>query len=331
MRHITILLYPRALASSIALPAEMFQAAMEIEKMQAKCRRQTIIEIAATDPNPVRLLGCNLQPDTVWESVENTDLVILPGLWRNPLKVVHRYPALLHWIKRQWQAGSQLCAVGSASFFLAEAGLLNGKPATTHWHHFERFARRYPDVLLQRNHLITKAGRIYCAGSVNSVADLVVQFINEMFGRNTGEAVESHFSPEVRKSYKTQMFNQEGFSPHDDEDILQAQYWLRTHFNETIYMHALAERLGLTIRSLNRRFKNACGQSPGQYLQQIRVENAKELLRSSNCSISEIADKVGYQDSGHFSSVFKQWVGRTPKQYRSQVRGKLFVDEFGDH
>jgi len=78
------------------------------------------------------------------------------------------------------------------------------------------------------------------------------------------------------------------------------------------------------VRTFNRRFKSATGQSPLQYLQEIRIETAKDLLKTSNLSISEVAFKVGYHDMGHFTGLFKKLLATTPSDYRSTVRAKLF-------
>ncbi len=329
MRHISIFLYPQALSSSIGLPAEMFQAANEISRVRNRRRSVPKIEIVGLGNDMVQLAGgTRMLADKVWGDIADTDLIILPALWRNPLKLASTQDALLAWFKRQWENGCQLCAVGSASFLLAEAGLLDGRPATTHWHYLSQFAHAYPQAQLQRSHLITKAGRIFCVGSVNALADLVVQLIAESFGRSIAQSVESHFSPEIRQPCNTRMFDFEANSPHADEDILNAQHWLRSHYDQSISIPALAARLSMTVRTFNRRFKKACGYAPSTYLQNVRMENAKELLRSSNYSVAEIAHQVGHPDPAHFSAKFKQWVGIPPRLYRLQVRQKLFSDNW---
>lgn len=80
----------------------------------------------------------------------------------------------------------------------------------------------------------------------------------------------------------------------------------------------------MSVRTLNRRFKTATDQSPLQYLQEIRINTARDLLKTSNLSINEVAEKVGYQDSGYFTTLFKKQLATTPKEYRATVRAKLF-------
>lgn len=327
MRHVSILLYPQALLSSIGLPREMLQAANESLRRQRRHGEAALIQFVGLSETPVALMGgVKLAPEIGYEAVAETDLIILPALWRDPLTVAQGEPRLLDWIRRQWENGCRLCSVGSASFLLAEAGLLAQQPATTHWYYFDRFAHIYPDILLKRNHLITKSGRLYCVGSVNSLADLVVQLIAEAFGQPIAEAVERQFSPEIRQPSQNRMFNPDSDSPHADDEIIDAQNWLRTHYGLAIAMPTLATQLGISVRSFNRRFKSACGLTPGDFLRQIRIDNAKSLLKDSNLTVTEVAAHVGYSNVSHFSQVFKRWAGATPRRYRTQVRGKLFTD-----
>src|SRR5690606_25608064 len=183
--------------------------------------------------------------------------------------------------------------------FLAEAGLLDNKAATTHWHYFDQFQKDYPKVQLIRQYFITQAGNLYCAASVNSLADLTVHFIQRLFGKEIASHVERHFSHEIRKSYESSGFFETAHNPHPDEEIIQIQIWLQDNYHREILFPQVAARFGMSVRTLNRRFKSALGQTPMDYLQEIRINNARDLLKTSNLSISEIADKIGYQDAGY--------------------------------
>ncbi len=326
MRHVSLLLYPQGLSSSVGLSLEMLHATNELLRRRRQ-REAVEVQLVGLDGAPVTMMGgVQLLPSTPFAAVERTDLIILPALWRDPLALAKRTPALLTWLQRQWGDGCRLVSAGSASFLLAEAGLLRGQPATTHWYYFERFAQRYPEVVLKRDHLITKSGRIFCVGSVNALADMLVQLIRDTFGSAIAAAVECQFSPEIRQSTQERMFDPERSNPHSDDAIVALQEWLHRHYEQEISMVKLAARFGMTVRTLHRRLKAACGQSPSDYLAQIRIENAKALLKGSNLSITEIAHHVGYSSAGHFAVVFRRHTGATPTLYRTQVRKKLFSD-----
>lgn len=326
MPRVTLLALPNALTSSLALPMEMLTAADSVARTLH--HRGPALQHDLVGPGEDTLLtttasGLTLKLTGDWQAIEQTDLLVVPALWRNPLATLRSYPELLPWLRRL-AAKSLLCAVGTGSFLLAEAGLLNGLPATTHWFYFNQFARRYPRVQLQRRHLITEAGNIFCAGSVNSVADLTIHFIELFYGRQLARKVEAQFSPEIRRPFESHVYSAGSADVHSDELVVQAQDWLHAHCAETVRMPDLARRLGLSLRTLNRRFLQAAGMSPGAYLQQQRMLNARDLLRTSNLSIAEVAAAVGYTDSGYFCRLFREAMKQTPRDYRRSVRGKLF-------
>lgn len=256
--------------------------------------------------------------------IQQTDLLIVPALWRNPLTTLRQHRDLLPWLQQLAQQQTRLCAVGTGSFLLAEAGLLDRRPATTHWFYFEQFAQRYPLVQLQRSHLITEANGVFCAGSINSVADLTIHFIELFYGRPLARKVEAQFSPEIRRPFEHHLYSATHADVHGDELVVQAQDLLRAQHAEPLRIPELAQQLGLSPRSLNRRFQQAIGISPTEYLQQQRIASARELLRTSNLAIAEVAIAVGYADSGYFCRLFKEVMKQTPREYRQAVRGKLF-------
>lgn len=326
MTTLTVLLLDNMLASSASLPLEMLGAA----DTQARRRRSDMPRLhsqtAALRRRKVATsAGFNIQADTLYSHIEQTDYLILPALWRNPLRAATQQQKLLQWIRQLHERGTIICAVSTGSFLLAEAGLLDHKPGTTHWFYLDLFERRYPLVQTQRHHLITQTNSIYCAGSVNALADLMVYFARQIYGEEISRHMESQFSPEIRRAYSATMYTEEGEHPHHDEDIARVQDYLTTHCNETLSLTEVADKFGLSSRTFNRRFKQITGSTPLQYLQRSRLENAQELLRNSNLSVAEIAGHVGYQDVSYFASLFRKHFAMPPMRYRRSVRGKLFA------
>lgn len=331
MPQITLLALPHALASSLALPMEMLTAADNLVRTQVYQGQKPNagpLQCNVVGPGKNKEIttatGLTLKLSGSALDISSTDLLIIPALWRNPLTTLKRHAELLPWLQQLAQRDTDICAVGTGSFLLAEAGLLTHKPATTHWFYFDQFARRYPQIQLQRHHLITEAGNIFCAGSVNSVADLTIHFIERYYGVQIARKVEAQFSPEIRRPFENHVYTEGGTDLHGDELIAQAQDILRARFAEALNIEDLAQQLGISGRSFNRRFKNATGLTPNLYLQQQRLNNARELLRTSNLSIAEVANAVGYGDSDYFCRRFRNIMKQTPSTYRESVRGKLF-------
>jgi len=328
--HITALLLPHCLPSSLTLPLEMLSAAATHARAHRRRRGHPSgygrhrIQCAGLTTEPVLTdSGLTLLPDCRFDAIAHTDLLLVPTFWRSPLPRLEALRPLHDWLRQQAE-NALVCAVGTGSFLLAEAGLLEGRAATTHWYYFDLFQRRYPAVELKRSYLITEAGPLYCAGSVNSVADLTIHFIERFFDRRVARAVEAQFSPEIRRPFEQQLYVQGRDDLHGDELVIQAQEQLRHALQRPPSMEQLATTLGVTPRTLQRRFVRATGLTPRSWLQRQRLLAARELLRTSNLDIAEVAGQVGYQDASHFGRLFRQWMQQTPSAYRHSARGKLF-------
>ncbi|MEP1447682.1 MAG: helix-turn-helix domain-containing protein [Paraglaciecola sp.] len=314
------------LATSTTLPFEMLRAAESAARVQGGNHVEPVfIQTAAINMLPVKTsIGFSLMPDTTLEEVGHSDIIYLPALWRNPRPIVKKHPQVLDWLCSAYENGAMISAVGTGCCFMAEAGLLNDKPATTHWHYFDQFQRDYPRIKLKRQYFITQATNLYCSASVNAMADLTVYFVKRLYGEAIASIVERNFSHEIRRSYENTSYFEGSTKQHPDEDIVQAQIWLQDNYHRQINLSEVATRFDMSVRTFNRRFKNATEQTPLQYLQRIRIEIAKDLLQTSNLNVSEVADKIGYQDVGYFTALFVKLLATSPREYRATVRAKLF-------
>lgn len=322
--RVIVLLLPDMLTSSTSLPIEMLHAGENRRRiMQPRSGKGLQIETVALDMATIATTaGLKILPDALFSSIDSADLVLIPSIWRNPLRSISAQPELFAWLRRLHSAGTQLCAVSTGSFLLAEAGLLDDLPATTHWFYLDLFAKRYPKIQLKRQHLITQSNGLHCAGSVNAVADLMVYFLKLTYGQAISRQVESQFSPEIRRSYGESLYIEQ--SQHPDEEIAQIQHSINLQAASIHNIAELAAQHDMAVRTLNRRFKAVTGITPLHYLQQKKIANARELLQQSNLSIAEVASTCGFADVSYFCALFKKQMAMTPRDYRNSVRGKLF-------
>lgn len=327
MKRVAILAFQDALATSMSLPMELLSAADNIERLRS--RRNIIeIEIIGLDPPPIRLSnGMCIQVNRELDRASRYDIIIIPSRWRHPARNAPLSSNVQHWLRSNHQAGAAICAVGNGSYFLGEAGLLDHRPATTHWHYFDDFAQRYPLALLRRDFLITQDSNIYCTGSVNAAADLTVHLIDRYWGAATASRVAQQFSPESRRPFSRNTYRTDQQDLHSDEVIALAQSWLSRHLAEPLNIGRVAHTSGLSTRSFQRRFKTATTLTPQQYLQQLRLDLAQDLLQNSNLAIEELAQQCGYSDASYFCKLFKRETGSTPGAFRRAVRKKLFEVE----
>ncbi|MCW8194157.1 helix-turn-helix domain-containing protein [Proteobacteria bacterium 005FR1] len=323
--RIQFLLIDGMLSTSATLPSEMLHAAQSAADGKRRGEHQLDIKTVGLSRRPIETrAGFPLTPDLTVKRAAPAQIIYVPALWRNPRRILRKHGDVLEWLRKAHATGATIAGVGTGCCFLAAAGLLDNRPATTHWHYFDQFEEDYPQVHLKRDYFITQADELYCAASVNSLADLTVHFIKRLYNESIAHHVERHFSHEIRRAYESMRYFEGSTDQHSDETVLQIQSWLQSNYQQEVRFAELAAEFDMSVRSLNRRFKLATGKSPLRYLQETRMGIARDLLKTSNLSISEIAYSVGYHDLGHFSELFRKSFSATPHDYRTTVRAKLF-------
>ncbi|AHK15709.1 GlxA family transcriptional regulator [Thalassolituus oleivorans] len=330
LKHVTLLQLEAMLLSSIAMPLEMLEALRARLRLRTSTRRQAnfvaeVGQYSVTGEQPQPLGGLVLEGQRSVLDIADTDVIIIPALWRQPEKYLTDAKPLLDWLITRFQQGATIVAIGSGVWLPAKAGLLNGLPATAHWHSLAAFTAMFPKVKWQHDHLLTQAGRIFCAASINSGADLIIHLIGLNYGRDLALQVEQQFSPEVRNPFEKRVFQADSAMQHADEAIALAQSWLHQNMNEVLSLPLLASLADLSVRQFSRRFVMVTGETPVRYQQRLRCMAARDWLQNSNLGLADIASQLGFSDASHFGRVFQRWAGVTPGVYRNQVRRKIFA------
>jgi len=319
--RIAALTHEDMLASSLTLPLEILTGAAQA--LGRAGRQRLSVDCFSQAGGSLAIQSGLTLATTPLSELNEADLLIVPAIWRQPQRVLRRHPEQIAVINQHVDAGGLTISVGSGSFLLAETGRMTGRTMTTHWQWFDTFAHRYPRVQLERRQLITQSDNVFCVSSVNSVADLMVYLCGELFSPRVARHIENQFSPEIRQRFSPSPVG----APkdlHHDELIADVQTELNRDLRAAPTMNALASQLGVSSRTLIRRFKSATGVSIGQYLQQRRDE-AQALLRRTNLSITEVGVAVGLNDASHFSRMFREQTGLTPSAFRTAVRDKSFA------
>lgn len=325
---IALIVYEDMLATSVSLPIEMLRAGEAYALRKNKHVKRLSIEMVSENLSPVTTRALlKLQPDVNVELATKPDYIFIPSLWRNPRPLLKKHPKVIAWLNKMWLKKTTLIGVGTGVCFMAESGVLNNQPATTHWHYVEQFKRAYPKVTLKPDFFITQSERIFCAASLNALADIVVHIIHQTYGEESAQHVERNFSHEIRKPYEEQRYLAGAVDRHPDELITQIQFWMRTNLSSTFSVNALANEFNISQRTFSRRFKAALGITVLEYWTKVRLEAAQELLASSNLSFQEIAYQIGYQDQANLTRLFNKELNLTPRQYRATVRKKLFTQQ----
>ena len=322
---IGFVLYDKALVTGISLAAEMLSGASRLRDRKTQHQDPLEIKLISTSLEAKSLTaGLRLQPDLTFSCEQHFVLVIFPPMWGNPLVSIIKHPEIIPWLHQQYNKGAKILSTGTGVCWLAEAGLLDGLPATTHWYFYDQFSQQYPQVKLNRQASITAANGLYCAGSINSQSEMMLFLINEMFGKKIASVIENHFSHEISRTQQ-QPFYQIGGQVQFDESIALAQDWMQRNMAKVITNQRVADVCQLPLRTFNRRFKEQVGQTPNQFLLTLRLETAQILLRDFGLTMCDVAEQVGFRDTYYFNKKFQQHFDMAPKQYRDMVKAKVFA------
>lgn len=279
------------------------------------------VEIATRDGGPFRCLNnLILHAHRRIDEIEETDLLLVPTIAGNIDKTLSYNPEIIDCLRRHHAKGTLIASNCTGAFFLAEAGILDGKPATTHWGFIDRFRERYPRVDLKPEQMITNADTIFCSGGGNAWFDLSLYLIERFCGHEVAVGCAKSFVIDMGRESQLTYSTLKGRKYHRDEAILTAQNWLEESFREPVNIESLALRTGMSPRNFIRRFKKATGETPLNYLQALRLEAAKKLLEETNQTVEEITLGVGYEDISSFTKLFCRRTGLTPRQYRRKFQ-----------
>lgn len=268
--------------------------------------------------------GAPVTPGSTMEEVDSADVVVVTDLAIDPREDHRgRWHDIGPWLRRLNDGGAMICSVCSGSVLLAASGLLDGRPATTHWGYIDHFRTFFPQVNLQPNRILLPTGpdgRIVTTGGMAAWEDLALYLI----ARFHGEAV-------AVKTAKLFLFgdHSEGqllyaarLVPKRVEDgaIARSQAWVAEHYTAPDCVERMAMVSGLPARTFKRRFSKATGFTPIEYVQTLRIEEAKQILETSADAVDTIVGKVGYDDPTSFRRLFKRLTGVTPGRYRQRFQ-----------
>ena len=281
--------------------------------------------LVAADPGPIQLItGVSIIPQDAIATIARTDIVFVPNIMvETPQNLRALDRRLLAWIKRMHVGGAQLYAACGGSLALAEAGLLDGLQATTHWAYAPLFRLQYPNVELHENRILVQSGpghNMVCAGGASSWQDLTLLLIARHGGTQEAIRVSKLFLHQWHRDGQLPYASMIANIQHGDAAILRCQTWLAENYERADIVAALVRHSGLPKRTFDRRFRAATGYSPLPYVQALRVEEAKQLLETGSAPVDAIAREVGYEDPASFRRLFLRLAGITPSDYRRKFK-----------
>ena len=258
--------------------------------------------------------GPDVVPERSLVLGEEWDIIYVPpaiGLVVSP-------PELVEWIREAHAAGALAAAACAGVFFLAEAGILDSRPATTHWGLAGEFTAMYPDTPLLTRQILVDGGDYVCAGGLTSYSDLALHLITRFATPELTAQCARALILDGGRIHQAPYIDLGATSHHSDEDVTRAEQWILENYNKPVTISAMARSINMCERTFQRRFKQATGRTPSVYVQRLRIERAKRLLEVTTLPVSGIIDKIGYQDAPAFFRLFKSLTGLTPGEYRNR-------------
>lgn len=280
--------------------------------------------ICAERPGPLRTtIGYPVLVDAGLSALEEADTVIVPG-WQPPSAPVPS--AVIAALRAAHRRGARIVAICTGAFVLARAGLLDGRRASTHWRHADRLAATFPQIEVDPDVLYVDHGDVATSAGTGAGIDLCLHLVRSDHGAAyAAQIARNMVLPPHREGSQLQYAAQPA-PARTDESLAPLLEWATSHLDSPLPLDRLAERAGLSIRTLARRFTEQLGVSPGQWLLRQRLEAARVLLEQTDLSVEAIATRVGLTSAVNLRRRFRAHLGTTPGAYRrtfSQTRAVL--------
>lgn len=319
--HVTLLLADKCSLACASLVLELLDAA---NRFAEDGKQPFQVVVASIDGQPVASqVGQLLQVDRSLAEIKQTDLVVIPGFLFSLREVLPALAQYAPWLRQQHAQGAFIAAMCTASFMVAEAGLLDGVQATTHWAFADFFRRRYPQVLLDERRILCESERLISGGGASAAIDLLLHLIRRFACLELAQHCSRYLLIDNVRTEQSVYVLWSMPKQHGDEAILRVQNWMEERFDQPIQIAELAELFGFGERNFKRRFHAATGYTPLAYLQALRLERAKHLLETTQLSLESITARVGYEDSNSFRRLFQQRVGSSPTAFRKMFAQQL--------
>jgi transcriptional regulator GlxA family with amidase domain len=326
MKHLTILVPTgEGNLSSIVGAYKIFTRANQYWKERGR-RPVFKIELAAVQKKVAFYDGLfTVHPQTHIATISKTNLIIIPSLNHNYDKAVKGNQVMIDWIDRQYQAGAEVASICTGAFLLASSGLLDGKKCSTHWAAAENFRTKFPKVHLETDKVITDEKGIYTNGGAYSFLNLILYLVEKHYDRQTAIYCSKVFQIDIDRQSQSPFTMFTGQKIHGDEMVRKAQAYIETKLDEKFSVEHLSSTFSVSRRNFDRRFIQATGNTPVEYLQRVKVESAKKAFETSRKTVNEVMYDVGYSDAKAFREVFRKITGMSPLEYRTKYNKEASV------
>ena len=272
------------------------------------------LQVCAIEAGPLRAMG-GIQFDAPFDLsiLDRADTIVIPG-WRNPNECPPQN--LLAKLQAAYMRGARICSICSGAFFLAWAGLLDGKQATTHWRLADKLQSMFPLVDVVPDALYVDAGQLMTSGGSAAGLDMLLHLINKDHGGKVANLVAKRLLIQPHRHGTQAQLVARPVPPDEAGRMSKLVDWLRAHLNESHTLESMAHRAAMSKRTLQRQFFEATGLSPLEWLTLERVSLAKQLLEAPHTPIGLVGERSGFGSEEAFRRHFRKIASVSPAGYR---------------
>lgn len=315
MKTIVLVAFPGVQLLDVSGPLDVFAEA------NTQARRVVYrLVVAAAVPGPLRSSsGVRLMPDWIIsrDAGERIDTLLVAGC---PNAVEMPVSGkVVDWLRQRVPTTRRYGSVCSGAFVLAAAGLLSRKRVTTHWAVAEQLNERFPDVVVEKDAIHVRDGRLRTAAGVTAGLDLALSLVEEDLGHDIAIRVASQLVMFFKRPGGQVQFSRQGAAAPVGRAALQdLQRWVAAHPEADHSVARLAERMNLSPRHLSRLFRVAVGITPATWVEEVRIGTARSLLEKGDLAPKQVAARCGFSDADVLRRAFMRQVGVTPAEYRKR-------------
>ncbi|CAN7267892.1 transcriptional regulator FtrA [Devosia sp. LjRoot3] len=270
----------------------------------------------AVDEGPMRAHGgLTVVADHGPEILAEADIIVVPG-WKGADAPVPE--ALAKHLRAAHARGARLASICSGAFVLAATGLLAGGTATTHWRYAEKLRERYPDILVDDASLYRIHDRIHTSAGSAAGIDLLIEVVRQDFGAAAANSVARRLVMPAHRAGGQAQFLERPVGVREGTEIGPLLEEVRGSLEADWTVARMADEMGMSLRTFLRRFAEATGQSPGDWLADERVGEAKRLLTQGDPGMEDVAAAVGFGSAHTLRHHFRRKVGISPSEFRAR-------------
>lgn len=325
MKHISILATPNTNLASLDNPRQGFLFVNKCFRENGKPPLFEVQIVGLTKEIPLQNGLCTLHADFELKDIKHTDLILIPAFDGGFKMEPEEIDMILPWMIKHYQKGAEIASLCVGTFLLASTGLLNGRQCSTHWRAASSFKKLFPKVHLHTEKVITDENGLYTSGGAFSASNLILYLIEKYAGRDIAIQSSKMFQIDIDRNSQSPFIIFHGQKNHKDEQVKAAQRYIEKNYHEKISVTEISDKLALSRRNLERRFKKATHNTIVEYMQRVKVEAVKKELESGTSAVNQLMYDVGYSDTKAFRNVFKRYAGLTPVAYRNKYSKKRSI------